>query len=213
MENKIDINEYLGVKGALGTCQERQEALTQLVTLKSQIWKILLCFLRSDPTSLCLISPLWRCHQKKVRFVPFRLFQRPQIPFFLTGQPCPYLWVVAGFEEAVDGVTGVLLPGVVDQPTGFDGLLFQGLVFINHVFIPVRGSQGLDEELLATGLKIATKKWGGMRGFGSRERLSQACRPLEYCSSLRQHFRSRNSFIIAESIGRFGWSMKSLTAI
>lgn len=75
-------------------------------------------------------------------------------------QPCPYLWAVAGSEDVVGGVTGVLLPGVVDQPTGFDGLLFQGLVLINHVFIPVWGSQGLDEELLPTGLKVATKKNG-----------------------------------------------------
>lgn len=91
---------------------------------------------------------------------------------FVMGHPRPYLGAVAGPEDAVDGVTGVLLPGVVEQPTGFDGLLFQGLVFVNHVLVPVRGSQGLNEELLATGLKIATKKWVGMSGFGSREHLA-----------------------------------------
>lgn len=81
---------------------------------------------------------------------------------FVMGQPRPYLWIVAGLEDVIDGVAGVLFPGVVEQPTGFDGLLFQSLVFINHMLSPIRGSQGLNEELLATGLKIATKKWVGM---------------------------------------------------
>lgn len=73
-----------------------------------------------------------------------------------------YLRAVAGFEDVLGGVAGVLLPGVVDQPTGFDGLLVQRLEFVNRVFLPVRGSQGLNQELLPTALKVTTEKWVGM---------------------------------------------------
>lgn len=73
-----------------------------------------------------------------------------------------YLRAVAGFEDVLGGVAGVLLPGVVDQPTGFDRLLVQRLEFVNRVFLPVRGSQGLDQEPLPTALKVTTEKWVGM---------------------------------------------------
>lgn len=87
---------------------------------------------------------------------------------FWMGQPRPHLWAPAGFEDVLGGVAGVLLPGVVEQPAGFDGLLFQSLVFINHVLSPLRGSQGLDQELLATGLKIATEKKKKKLGWNMR---------------------------------------------
>lgn len=67
---------------------------------------------------------------------------------------CTYFWAIAGFEDVIDGAACIHFPAAIDYSTGFDGLIFHKL--IHCMFVSVRRSQGFNQVLLPTGLKIPT---------------------------------------------------------
>ena len=73
---------------------------------------------------------------------------------FLCLQVCLHFWAIAGFEDAIDGAACIHFPAAIDYSTGFDGIIFHKL--IHCMFVSVRRSQGFNQVLLPTGLKIPT---------------------------------------------------------